>query len=90
MKNERVSFIIDIAIPLRINIQKTHTGKFNKYLPLADEIKAVWNMEKVIVAITVIGATGVIVKIISQSLESLQMNKYVCTENYRKQRHYYL
>lgn len=51
MKAEKTTYIIDVAIPPSSNIMKTYSEKINKYLPRADEIKAMWNMEKVVVPI---------------------------------------
>lgn len=74
LKNEKITYIIDVAIPLAANITKTTTEKINKYLPLADEIKDMWSMDKVIVVPVVIGATGEIPKRLDRSIDELQLD----------------
>jgi hypothetical protein len=39
--------IIDVAIPLISNIQKTYTTKISKYNELAKEIKKMWKVKKI-------------------------------------------
>jgi hypothetical protein len=39
--------ILDVAIPLTSNIQKTYTTKISKYNELAQEINKMWKVKKV-------------------------------------------
>lgn len=77
LKSQRTTYIIDIAVPLPANLKKTHTEKISKYLPLADEIKSMWGMTKVIVVPFVIGATGEIPKTLNSSIDILDLNRDV-------------
>ncbi|CAH2019234.1 unnamed protein product [Acanthoscelides obtectus] len=74
LKEERTTFIIDIAVPLPTNIQTTHAEKINKYLPLSDEIKRMWEMGNVSIIPVIIGATGEIPRKLHKSLEKLQLH----------------
>jgi hypothetical protein len=46
-KEESEVAIIDIAIPLASNIQKTYTTKISNYNELAQEIKKMWKVKKI-------------------------------------------
>lgn len=73
-KEENITYIIDMAVPLAANIQKTQAEKISKYLLLADEIKAMWRMDRVIILPIVIGATGEIPKKTLESIHTLGLN----------------
>lgn len=79
IKSTKTTYLIDIAIPLASNIDKKHAEKINKYLPLADEIKAMWRMERVVVTPIVVGSTGEIPVKIKQGLKELQLNDQLLT-----------
>ncbi|CAH2019602.1 unnamed protein product, partial [Acanthoscelides obtectus] len=71
LKNENKTYIVDFAVPLGANLEKTHGEKINKYLPLSDEIRQMWDMETVVIIPIVIGATGEISKKLKTSLQQL-------------------
>lgn len=77
LKNEKTTYIIDIAVPLPHNITNTHAEKINKYLPLADEIKKMWKQDTVTIVPIVIGATGEIPKNLKTCLEKLRLNEII-------------
>ncbi|XP_072157658.1 uncharacterized protein [Bemisia tabaci] len=58
MKDAKIAFIIDVAVPSAVNIQSAYAEKISKYMPLADEIKCLWKLDKVIIVPIIIGATG--------------------------------
>ena len=72
-KKEKAAFIIDIAVPLATNTSSQYTEKINKYMPLADEIKALWKLEKVTIVPVVLGATREIPKKLFHSLKVLNI-----------------
>ena len=74
LKDEKKTFIVDFAVPLPTNIEKTYSEKINKYLPLSDEIRQMWNMESVVIAPIVVGSTGEIPKTIKKSLDILGLS----------------
>lgn len=73
LKEKRQTFIIDIAVPLPTNATKTYNEKISKYLPLADEIKELWNMERVTIIPLVVGATGEIPVKLINNIKKLEM-----------------
>lgn len=58
-KQERITYLIDIAIPGDTNVIKKEQEKVTKYIPLAVEIKEVWKQNKVVVVPIVISTTGI-------------------------------
>ena len=74
-KQTKQTYIIDLAILLPTNIQRKHQEKINKYLPLANEIKEMWNQDRVIIAPIVFGATGEVPSTTLGSLKSLEIKE---------------
>lgn len=70
-KAEKKTLIVDFSVPLASNVSKAYAEKINKYLPLADEIRQMWDMETVTILPIVVGATGEIPKSLIQNLKSL-------------------
>ena len=78
VKGAKVAFIIDIAVPSASkhpNMQAPYAEKINKYMPLADGIKCLWKLDKVIIVPIVIGATGEVPKKLFDSLRKLGFRK---------------
>lgn len=73
LKNNQIAYIIDIAVPLATNISATHREKINKYLPLADEVKEMWDLKAVTIVPVILGTTGEIPKKLHEGLETLGM-----------------
>jgi len=74
-KREKEAFIIDVAVPNTHNLLNTIAEKKRKYTDLADEIKKMWGLKKVIILPIVVAATGVIPKELHRSLEILGLHK---------------
>lgn len=74
-KESRQTFLIDIAVPHPTNLQQKRQEKINKYLPLANEIKEMWNQEKVAIVPIILGATGEIPKLTLESLDLLDIRR---------------
>lgn len=72
--------IIDIAIPSPANIVEKYKEKVAKYLPLAAEIRQVWNVENTRIVPIIIGATGEIPKSLLTNLELLDVPKAIYIE----------
>lgn len=73
-KKNKTCYLVDIAVPLSHNVEKTITEKVTKYQDLAVEIKRIWNMEQVYIVPIVISATGIVPKQIQNSLKTLNLN----------------
>lgn len=79
-KINRITYLIDIAIPNTHNLQSSHTEKVSKYTDLAIEIKEQWKMEKVYTVPIIVSTTGVIPTTLHNSLQQLKMPKTVYME----------
>lgn len=75
-KQNRHTYIIDIAVPNTNNIQTTVTEKIRKYTELQEEIRRVWKMDKVMIVPIVISNTGVIPMALHNSLKLLNLPRY--------------
>ncbi|KAI5731395.1 hypothetical protein M8J77_009341 [Diaphorina citri] len=75
IKKLKKTYLIDVAIPNTSNIEKKHTEKIQKYIPLAEEIKQIWHQNTVKILPIIISATGVIPKTLHESLKILNLNK---------------
>ena len=60
-KKKRICKIVDFVVPADHRINLKESGKIDKYLALARELKKLWNM-KVTIVLIVIGALGTITK----------------------------
>ncbi|CAK1579245.1 unnamed protein product [Parnassius mnemosyne] len=78
-KLNKITYLIDIAIPNTHNITKTITEKIHKYTDLQDEISRIWKQEKAYIVPIVLSTTGVIPKHLHHSLKLLNIkeNKYI-------------
>lgn len=76
-KRNSITYLIDIAIPGDHNIEKKYKEKMEKYAPLAEEIKRIWNQEKVIIIPLIIGATGTTPKTLTSHLQDLNIPSYI-------------
>ncbi|CAB3233677.1 unnamed protein product [Arctia plantaginis] len=74
-KTNKIVFIIDIAVCNTHNLLTTHTEKMTKYTDLATEIKRQWQVDRVKIVPIVISTTGVVPKILQDSLNTLEMPK---------------
>jgi len=83
-KNTKNTFSIDIAVPNTHNLAKTITDKQNKYQAVANEICAMWKQKVAQVILIVISSTGVIPKLLSQSLTTLNLhlNTYIQVQKF--------
>ena len=68
---EKLCFIIDVSIGLDVNVEKNYELKHSSYLPLAVELKRLYEDHKFEVAPIVVGATGLVTNTLAKSLEKL-------------------
>ena len=72
--NLREALLIDVAIPVCMNIVKKEAEKITKYRDLEIEIQKCWNLKKVRTVPVVMGALGSVTKGITGYLESISEN----------------
>ena len=77
-QKQKISKIVDFAVPADHIINLKESEKKDKYLDLARKLKKVWNMKVTIVSI-VIGALGTIIKGLLKGLEDLEIGGRVET-----------
>lgn len=72
-KQTNTTYLIDISIPSPANIQLKHRDKIEKYIPLAQDVKEVWQQQAVIIVPLILGATGEIPKKLHEGLKILNL-----------------
>lgn len=70
-KQDKTTWLIDVAIPLSTNISRTYTEKITKYRDLADQVKEIWDQSNVTIVPIILGAMGEIPHSLRRSLQSL-------------------
>uniref|UniRef100_A0A8D8RDC3 Reverse transcriptase domain-containing protein n=1 Tax=Cacopsylla melanoneura TaxID=428564 RepID=A0A8D8RDC3_9HEMI len=74
-KNSREVLIVDVAIPNTHNVISTSAEKKRKYTELADEMKRMWQVQKVTIVPIVISTTGIIPKELHKNIQILGLHK---------------
>lgn len=59
-ESDNTAIIIDFAVPQDYNISKAYAEKITKYGALAQEMKLIWNLEKVTIVPLIISANGLV------------------------------
>lgn len=72
-KGSREATIVDFAVPLDDNLDRTNTGKIAKYQELAFEIKDMWQLKKVNILPLIISANGLVHKHVRKNLKTLDI-----------------
>lgn len=76
-KISKTIVIVDVAIPLNKNVQKTYATKINKYLPLIAELKDMYRAKKVEIIPVVLSATGLVPHSLVQSAKKLGLEHLI-------------
>ena len=71
---EKLCFIIDFSIGLDINVDENYELKHSSYLPIAAELKRLYEHYKFEVVPIVVGATALVTNTLAKSLEKLGVN----------------
>ena len=66
--------IIDVAVPVCLNVVKKEAEKITKYRDLEIEIQKCWNLKKVRTIPVVIGALGAVCNGITEYLKAISKN----------------
>lgn len=77
LKEENITYLIDISIPNSENIRKKYTEKIQKYIPLADEIRQMWHQHTVKIIPIILSSTALIPKSLHTSLKELGLHKNI-------------
>lgn len=72
-KTTKKCTIIDIAIPAAANIKEKHKEKISKYLPLAAEIRQIWDVSSVEIVPIVLGSLGEVPKSLHEGIASIDL-----------------
>lgn len=67
------ALLIDIAVPLPHNLETTYRSKIIKYLELAEELKAQWNLIDIEVIPIILSSNGLIPKKLVKNIEMLKI-----------------
>ena len=59
-KDTKEAWIIDISVPLDVNVTRKHQEKVDNYMPLASELQRIYREYKIRVVPIILGALGVI------------------------------
>lgn len=74
-KEEQHIWIIDVAVPLSNNIEKTYATKINKYMELSHEMTKMWKAKRTLIIPIILSATGLTPKSLSSNLKQLNLEK---------------
>ncbi|CAH2255638.1 jg19332 [Pararge aegeria aegeria] len=76
-RSVRRAIIVDITIPHDDNLVKAEKEKVSKYLDLAHEITAMWNVESTVVVPIVVSFNGLLAKSFDQHLKKLSLGCWI-------------
>ncbi|CAH2256714.1 jg10947 [Pararge aegeria aegeria] len=76
-RSVRDAIIVDITIPHDDNLVKAEKGKVYKYLDLALEITAIWNVQSTVIVPIVVSVNGLLAKSFDQHLKKLSLGCWI-------------
>ncbi|CAH2108107.1 unnamed protein product [Euphydryas editha] len=76
-RSTRRAIIVDITIPHDDNLVKAEKEKLSKYLDLAHEITAMWNVDSTIIVPIVVSVNGLLAKSFDQHLKKLSLDCWI-------------
>ncbi|XP_063619204.1 uncharacterized protein LOC134792018 [Cydia splendana] len=76
-RSQRRAVLVDITIPHDENLVKAEKDKSSKYLDLAHEITAMWDVDSTIIVPIVVSVNGLIAKSLDQHLERLSLGGWI-------------
>ena len=74
-KSEKMCYIIEVRVGLDVNINKNIALKLDSYLPLAAELKRLYNDYSFKVIPVILGATGLVTSHMSKMLKEIGIEK---------------
>jgi hypothetical protein len=75
-----VDVVVDTAMPLNHDLQTTYVSKINKYVPVVEEIKHMWQIEWVSIWPLIVSITGIIPRSFSNELANLMAEILVVSD----------
>ncbi|CAH2268555.1 jg2242 [Pararge aegeria aegeria] len=76
-RSVRRAIIVDINIPHDDNLVKAEKEKVSKYMDLAHEITAMWNVESTVIVPIVVSVNGLLAKSFDQHLKKLSLGCWI-------------
>ncbi|CAH2241694.1 jg26991 [Pararge aegeria aegeria] len=76
-RSVRRAIIVDITIPHDDNLVKAEKEKVSKYLDLANEITAMWNVESTVIVPIVVSVNGLLSESFDQHLKKLSLGCWI-------------
>lgn len=76
-KTRKVAFVVDYAVPLTPNLERTFAEKVDKYREVATYLKNAYKLERVDIVPVTISSIGIVPKKTLRSVETLQLPPYV-------------
>jgi hypothetical protein len=79
-KQQKHSYLLDIAVPNSHNITQTYNTKINKYLELSVAMRNLWCLEKMSILPFIISATGIVPQSLFKNLKILHLENTLVVE----------
>jgi hypothetical protein len=79
-KQQKQTFLLDIAVPNLHNITQTYNTKINKYLELSVAMRNLWCLEKNSILPLIISATGIVPQSLFKNLKILDLGNTLVVE----------
>ena len=76
-RSQRRAVLVDVTIPHDENLVKAEKDKVTKYLDLAHEVTAMWNVDSTDIVPIVVSANGLIAKSLDQHLQRLSLGSWI-------------
>ncbi|KAI8424045.1 hypothetical protein MSG28_002675 [Choristoneura fumiferana] len=76
-RSNRQAVLVDVTIPHDENLVKAEKDKLSKYLDLAHEVTAMWDVDSTIIVPIVVSANGLIAKSLDQHLKRLSLDGWI-------------
>jgi hypothetical protein len=79
-KQQKLAYLLDMAVPNSHNITQTYNTKINKYLELSVVMRNLWCLEKISILPLIISAMGIIPQSLFKNLKILDLDNKLVVE----------
>ena len=83
-KEAKTCDVVEITVPLEVNVSRRLTTKSDKYMPLLSELQQIYTNYKFSMIPVVIGSLGAVLKPLMENLEKLKITGKNATDTIRK------